>query len=566
MNLLTKARLLLHIAHWRLTWDRKDLDYQDKSLRNPKFITSRQAARLIPDGATVVSSGMAGNTRCSNFFWAIREEFEKCGHPCDLTWITVGAQGSRGKVPGTLEELEYPGLITRYIGGHIETVKSLLKLADQGHLELHALPQGVETFLFEAQARGERTLRTPIGLNTFLDPRVGRGSPVLPGAKDNFVKAAGDELEYHLPPVDVALFLVPAADREGNLYIKNVNMFTEALESALAAHRNGGKVIASVAEIIDKDEREIFLPAEVVDHVVLNPLGEQTGSIPQKKYWPMFTVSGKVNTQDAVEKLKFVNTVLGITPYRGPAENALARLAASLFTHVVHPGAVVNIGVGLPEEVCRLVYEGGLSNDVTFLTETGVLGGLPTPGIFFGAAINPEQIMSSAQIFHYCMENLDLTCLGLLQADEEGNVNVSKRGEGAINYVGAGGFPDLVYAAKNIIFIGTWMAHGKIAIENGRLRIQKRGTPKFVKKVDEVTLHGPTALKLGKNIYYVTNVGVFQLTKRGLELIKVMPGIDIQKDILDFAPCRVHLPHDGRVPLVEDSIVTGRGFRLEWPS
>jgi propionate CoA-transferase len=105
-------------------------------------------------------------------------------------------------------------------------------------------------------------------------------------------------------------------------------------------------------------------------------------------------------------------------------------------------GLTGQIGVGLPEEVSRLLYEGGMHEDVTFFTETGVVGGLPTPGIFFGAAINPLEIIPSAQVFHRAYEKLDVTILGLLEADSEGNVNVSNRGEGAINYVGPGGFPD----------------------------------------------------------------------------------------------------------------------------
>ena len=64
-------------------------------------------------------------------------------------------------------------------------------------------------------------------------------------------------------------------------------------------------------------------------------------------------------------------------------------------------------------------------------------------------------------------------------------------------------------------------------------------------------------------VFYATNVGVFRLTARGMELTRGMPGVDVQKDIIDFAPMKIVLPEDGEVPVVDESSVTGNGFRLE---
>ncbi len=563
MNLFTKMRLLAHIAHWRLTWSQRDLDYRVKGVKNSKFMTAREAVKLIPDEATVISSGMAGNTRCSVFFYAIRELFERTGHPQHLTWMTVGAQGSRGRVPGTLEELALPGLLSRQISGHLETYKAQLRLADAGQIELHTMAQGVQTFLLEAQARGELSLELEAGVGTFLDPRVGNGTAVTPNASENFVEAAGDKLRYHLPPFNVAVFVLPYADKEGNLYKHHTCMVTESLESALAVRRNGGVVLGSVCDIIEKDESRIFIKAQDVDAIVVNPYSEQTGSVQQRKYWPMFTVEHRVDTNDAVEQLKFANNVLKITPVRGRADNALARMAASMFVKAARPGSLVNIGVGLPEEVSRLLYEGGMHEDVTFFTETGVVGGLPTPGIFFGAAINPLEIIPSAQVFHRAYEKLDVTILGLLEADSDGNVNVSNRGDGAINYVGPGGFPDLTTAANTIFFVGSWMAHGKFDIVDGELKILKAGPCKFMERVREITFSGKMGLKRKQNVYYVTNVGVFKLTEQGMMLVEVMPGIDVKRDILEVSPMKIVLP-EGKIPVVSRRIVTGENFKLKW--
>ena len=198
-------------------------------------------------------------------------------------------------------------------------------------------------------------------------------------------------------------------------------------------------------------------------------------------------------------------------------------------------------------------------------TESGVIGGLPAPGIFFGAAACPKRMVRSSEAFRICASQLDVTLLGVLEADSEGNVNVSKRGKTVPSYVGPGGFIDITTGARMIIFVTSWMAHADIRIESGRIKIVKPGEPKFVDKVSEITFSGKQALKAGKKVFYVTTVGVFQLTARGVELIRVMPGIDIQKDILAASPMRIVLPPSGHVPVVDAGVVTGTSFRIAFP-
>jgi propionate CoA-transferase len=563
MKWTNKVKILYTIARWRLTWDKRDTAYKPAGL-GPKFVSALEAVAMIPDGAVVESSGMAANARCSIFYWAIKERFQAEGHPKGLTWVALGAMGSRGRVPGTIEELDFPGPLALYIGGHLETMKAQLRLADAGELTLATLPQGIMGWLMEAQARGEDSILSEVGVGTVLDPRIGSGSQVIPGKGPQLITAEGDRLRYTMPKLDVALFVLPYADAEGNLYAHEAATLTESLPATIAVKKNGGKVLASVSSIIPKDPQRIYISADKVDAIVVNPRSEQTGAVPQCNYWPLFTVGSCEDIDEGVAQLKFVNQVMKITPVRTDAENALARLAAKVFARLVRPGANINIGVGLPEEVSRLVYEGGLYRDVTFGTETGVLGGLPAPGIFFGAAVCPEKMMSSAEIFHYWEDKLDLTILGLLEADSDGNVNVSKRGEGAINYVGPGGFPNLVNSAKNVLFIGSWMAHADFAIEDGKLVIKKAGVPKFIERVSQITFSGKQAVAQGKNVYYVTNIGVFHLTARGMELTEVMPGIDVKKDVIDSCPMKIVLP-EGEVPVVDQPIVTGEGYKLTWP-
>ena len=555
-------KILWGMLHFRLTWKRHDSDYCPKGLI-PTFTSARKAMELIPDGATLTIGGFTSIGRSSIFYWALREAYARTGHPRNLTVIGSNPQGGRGKVPGTIEDLNRPGLVTRYIVGHGETAKALLRLADQGHLELHTIPQGELAWLIEAQAQGIYALETPIGAGTFLDPRVGSGSAVSPGAQDNFIAIKGDNLVYSLPKIDCALFLAPAADEKGNIYFENAALILDYREAARAAKHNGGKVIVSVAEIVPERPDRISLPAHMVDAIVVNPRNEQVAGVLQKKYLPFFAAKGQMETDAAVKLVKLINTFMGITPYRGAVAEIVARMAAQLFVRLTPTGATINIGIGMGEEVARILYETGVTESLTFTTEGGALGGLPASGIFFGSAINPERIISTSEMFRLYRDRLDTTVLGFLQVDSAGNVNVSHRGSRMLDFVGPGGFTDIVTYAKTIIFVGSWMDKAEFVIDNGRVRIKKPGKTKFVAHVDHTTFNGKKAFKAGKRVFYVTTVGIFKLTDKGLELVERMPGIDIERDILGTSPARFIIP-DREIATVPGEVLSGKGFSLRW--
>jgi propionate CoA-transferase len=562
MTVFTKIHILGHVAKWYVTRNRWNTHYKYTAPDNPKFMGPRDAVKHIIDGAVVATSGLGANQWTSILYRAMRELYQETGHPANLTVISIGGQGARGRAPGSIEEVGLPGLCARFFSGHLETFKSLLKLADAGQCELQCIPQGVLAFLIDGQGRGEESLLTGVGLGTFVDPRIGSGTPVAGSSKEQWVTVEDDRLRFRIPKITVAMFNAPSADREGNVYFKNCAMIAESFEIARAARRNGGFVIANVARVVDKGHDEVFVPSDAVDAVVVYPGTEQVGSIKHRKYWPAFTPHSDLPIEEGIARLKFSNEVLGITPRRSAVDHALARIAATAFAENVRKGCLVNIGIGLPEEVCRLICEAGLFDDVTFFTESGVLGGLPAPGVFFGAAVCPREIMPSVRIFRLCYERLDVSILGMLQVDSEGNVNVSKRGEGAINYVGPGGFIDFSTAARTVIFVSSWMVRGKIRLEDGKTTLVHRGKPKFIDKVDEITFSGKRALASGRKIFYVTNVGVFQLTPRGLELIRIAPGIDIERDIRGTSSIKFVLPESGEVPVLDSAVMTGKGFRL----
>lgn len=560
MRLNEKARLLAQLIRWRLHWDRRDLDYHPGPGVSEKFVTGREAAARIPDDATVISCGMAGNARCSAFFWAVSERFLDEGHPGGLTWLSVGAQGGRGKAPGTVEEMAHKGLMRRYISGHVETAKAQLALAEAGDLDIQLLPQGEMTRLIEAQGEGGASIRSRTGLGTFLDPRCGPGSALIPGSDTQLIEEDGDALLYRLPKIDVALFSASYADTDGNIYLDDMATLTETREAIRAARYNGGLVMAVVADVVEARADGADIPATDLDALFVNPWNEQSVGAWQGRPWKLFTPGGDGDDHAAIEKLRFVNRVLHITPTRGPVEEALGRLGARLFAEVVPHGSHINIGVGFAEEVCREVCESDLRDKYVFTTETGVYGGLPAPGVYFGGAVNPDKFESSAWMFRFYLDNLDATVLGILQVDSEGNVNVSKRGPALMDYVGPGGLPSITASARIVIFVGTWMAGAKWQLQGDRLALRRPGKPKFVAQVDEVTFSGRQALADGKDVYYVTNVGVFRLTLDGPELMWLMPGIDVERDILPNTTARLRIPDAPSV--VGGEILTGRGFDL----
>ncbi|HOC68812.1 MAG TPA: CoA-transferase [Candidatus Hydrogenedentes bacterium] len=563
MNLFTKLGLQLHTIQWVLTWSKHNNHYPSPVPENSKFVTAWQAAGLIQDGAVVGTSGIGGNQRCSLLYWAMRDRYRAEGHPKGLTVVCVGGQGGRGKVPGTLEELAVEGLQTCLIAGHIETYKAQMRLADAGKLELQCLPQGTLALLLQAQGEGVNEIINNTGPGTFIDPRTGRGTPVVPADARQYVEVLADgRFKYTLPPVDTAVFSAPAADRKGNIYAKNCAVICESLELVKAVRRNGGKVIVNVGLLVDEGYDDIFIPAEEVDAIVYWPNVEQTATIKHRKYWDCFTLNSKTSEAEGLARQKVINDFLGITPKRKPADAILARLGTRIFVDLARKGDHVDIGVGLPEEVSRLLHESGVMDELVMVNESGVFGGVAAPGIFFGAAINPREIVSSAEAFQRVYRRLDWAILGALQIDERGNVNVSKRGEGAINYVGPGGFIDLVANAKSLLFCSAWGEGAAYELGDGAIKVTAPGKPKFIREVDEITFNGQEALKQGKTVVYVTHVGAFRLTERGMELIYVMPGIEVQRDILDVCPMRIVLPESGAPQVVPENILTGRDFRL----
>jgi len=197
--------------------------------------------------------------------------------------------------------------------------------------------------------------------------------------------------------------------------------------------------------------------------------------------------------------------------------------------------------------------------------EGGALGGISAAGCFFGAAVLPTEIVSSAEVYRRVYKEyggrLDCVVVGGLEVDETGSVNVAARKD-PLGYVGPGGFVDLTNAADVCIFAVSFATRAKLSLEGGAVRVRDKGTCKFVPKVQEVHFSGPKALAAGKKCFYVTHLGAFALTAQGVQLVCVFPGVDPLRDVVEASPMKISLPVGGAgaVEVVQPEIVGGVGF------
>ena len=82
----------------------------------------------------------------------------------------------------------------------------------------------------------------------------------------------------------------------------------------------------------------------------------------------------------------------------------------------------------------------------------------------------------------------------------------------------------------------------EVSQKKGIVAIEKEGSiSKFVDQVKSISFSARRAIANGQKVLYVTERCVFRLTPKGLKLIEVYPGIDVQKDILDLLPFEVEV-------------------------
>lgn len=491
-----------------------------------EFLTAREAARKIPDGATIGLAGMGLSGWAEEVGCAIRDEFKETGHPCNLNLKQGSAMGDWRERGATRLGEAGPGLITKWSGAHVGSAFSLRELAVNNQLECHCLPQGVIVNLWREIAAGRPGLLTKVGLGTFVDPRV-EGGKMNECTKTDLVELVefqGEEyLFYKGFKLDVAILRGTIADENGNISFAHESIINEGLAVATAAKNSGGIVIVQVEYVTKSgtlNPKEVKIPGILVDYVVVATDKAACWQAEGVYFEPAF--SGQIKKPlAAIEPLPF------------DERKVICRRCAM----EVSKGDVLNLGVGMPADVSKIIAEEGLLDEITMSTESGMVGGIPSALPNFGSAYNPEATIEHGSMFDIIDGGgLDMTCLGIGEIDQYGNNNVSKFGP---RLTGPGGFINITQSTPKVIFCGTLVGKANVQVGDGKITVVEEGKiRKFVKDVEQITFSGKYAGK-DQEVFYITERAVFKLIDGKVTLIEIAPGLDLEKDILnqmDFMP------------------------------
>lgn len=485
-------------------------------------MTARDAVDLIPSQCTLLTEGFVGACFAEELAMALEQRFLETKLPRNLTLVYAAGQGDAGD--RGLNHLGHAGLLRRVIGGHWNLVPKIQALAMAEEIEAYNLPQGVITHLTRDIAAGKPGTLTSVGLGTFVDPRQEGGRLNRRTKKDivEVLETGGREfLFYHPFSVDVALLRGTYGDELGNVSMEKEGLTASMLAAAQAAKNSGGLVLVQVEKIVAANSlapRSVQIPGILVDVLVPVAVKENHMQTYRTGYNPAFSGEIRAPLQSLPQLAPGVRRII--------AQRALKELT---------PGAVVNLGIGMPEGIAALANEAG-RNDFTLTVEAGPIGGIPQGGLDFGCAVNPQAIIDMASQFDFYQGGgLDIAFLGMAQVDRDGNVNVSKF-SGKIP--GCGGFIDISQNARKVVFCGSFTANGLEAKTTAKgVNIIREGSiRKFVPRVEQITFNGKLAAERGQDVLYITERAVFRLTKAGLKLEEVYPGIDHKRDILAQLP------------------------------
>ncbi len=493
----------------------------------PKIVTALEAVSHIADKAVVAVNSSSGLCCPDAVLKALGARFEIESHPRNLTMLHPIAAGDMFGIGG-IDHIAREGLIARTIAGSYPSGPSssepprIWQMITSNQIAGYNVPSGIMFDMLREAAAKRPGVITKVGLDTFVDPRHEACAMNERAAAHAIVRNINFEGEdwLYFPTIvpHVAILRGSECDARGNISFEQEGAYLGAIDIALAAHNNGGIVIAQVKRVVENGAlrpHQIRVPGILVNYIVEAPEQWQTTQTP---YDP--AISGEeFRPLDSFALMEF-----------GTGKVIARRVAQEL-----KAGWAVNLGFGVSANVPRILIEEGQHGKCTWVIEQGAVGGVPLLEFQFGCASNAEAFVPSPYQFTYFQAaGFDCALLSFLQIDSHGSVNVSKLGVRRHVTAGAGGFVDITARGRKIIYSGFYNAGAKMQIVDGRLRIDKEGkVKKLVKDVEQISFSGPRSKLQGQDITYITERCVLRLVNEGIVVTEIAPGVDLQANILD---------------------------------